>query len=170
MYTHNRSLSLNRHCGSVLFISLIILLVMTILGVQGLGTTILEEKMSGNYRDNHIAFEAAEAALQEAENWIVTRTVPPVANSTGSNGVWTEGNFSMYSGDWSSKGLSVTTGISNLSANPRYIIEELFIPLGAEMTSQTALTQKYFYRITARAVGGTNDAEVLLQTTFAKQY
>lgn len=56
--------------GSVLIVSLILLLLMTIVGVTGMNMTSLEERMSGNYRDHEMAFQAAEAALVEGETFV----------------------------------------------------------------------------------------------------
>tara|TARA_R110001592_G_scaffold52511_7_gene160664 strand:+ start:2336 stop:2956 length:621 start_codon:yes stop_codon:yes gene_type:complete len=56
--------------GSALIISLVMLLLLTMVGVTGMNMTSLEERMSGNYRDHEMAFQAAEAALVEAENFI----------------------------------------------------------------------------------------------------
>lgn len=56
--------------GSVLIISLVLLLLLTMVGVTGMNMTSLEERMSGNYRDHEMAFQAAEAALVDAENFI----------------------------------------------------------------------------------------------------
>jgi len=56
--------------GGVLIVSLILLLILTIVGVSGMKMTSLEERMSGNYKDHEMAFQAAEAALVEAENFI----------------------------------------------------------------------------------------------------
>ena len=41
--------------GVALIVSLIILLILSILGVQSLQTSTLEEKMAGNFRDNKVA-------------------------------------------------------------------------------------------------------------------
>jgi len=56
--------------GSVLLISLICLLLLTLVGVSAMKLTSLDERMSGNYRDREMAFQSAEAALVEAENFI----------------------------------------------------------------------------------------------------
>jgi len=56
--------------GSVLMISLVCLLLLMLVGVSGMKLTSLDERMSGNYRDREMAFQAAEAALVEAENFI----------------------------------------------------------------------------------------------------
>lgn len=53
--------------GVVLAISLIMLLLLTLIGFSALQSTGLEEKMAGNMRDRNLAFQAAEAALRDAE-------------------------------------------------------------------------------------------------------
>ncbi|MEJ2108265.1 MAG: PilX N-terminal domain-containing pilus assembly protein [Acidiferrobacteraceae bacterium] len=50
--------------GAVLVIGLIILVVMTILGITAMQSTVVEEKMAGNFKDKDVAFRAAEAGLQ----------------------------------------------------------------------------------------------------------
>lgn len=57
----------HRESGFVMITAVLFLLVLTILGLSSMGTTILEEKMTGFYRDRQIAFEAAEAALRDGE-------------------------------------------------------------------------------------------------------
>jgi type IV pilus assembly protein PilX len=56
-----------REEGFVMVTAVLFLLVLTILGLSSMGGTILEEKMTGFYRDRQIAFEAAEAALRDGE-------------------------------------------------------------------------------------------------------
>jgi type IV pilus assembly protein PilX len=50
---------------------MIILLIMTIVGVSSMQTTTLEERMAGNMRDQNLAFQSAEAALIEGENFLL---------------------------------------------------------------------------------------------------
>lgn len=50
--------------GSILLVSLVMLLVMTVAGLTAVKMATLEEKMSGNYQDQQMAFYAAEAALK----------------------------------------------------------------------------------------------------------
>ncbi|MEQ1557357.1 MAG: PilX N-terminal domain-containing pilus assembly protein [Methyloglobulus sp.] len=60
-------LKLKQQRGVVLLVSLIMLLLLTIIGLTGVQTSGLEEKMAGNMRDRNLAFQAAEAALRDAE-------------------------------------------------------------------------------------------------------
>ncbi|MDZ7826809.1 MAG: PilX N-terminal domain-containing pilus assembly protein [Gammaproteobacteria bacterium] len=66
-----------------LFLALVVLLIITILGVSGLQTTILEERMAANARDRDLAFQAAEAALLDAELFLSNASLPPFNNANG---------------------------------------------------------------------------------------
>ena len=61
--------------GSVLLVSLVMLLVITVAGLTAVKMATLEEKMSGNYQDQQMALYAAEAALKEAENFIANNAL-----------------------------------------------------------------------------------------------
>jgi type IV pilus assembly protein PilX len=74
--------------GAALFVSLMMLLLVTILGVTGVRLVSLEEKMAGNSYDRNIAFQAAESALREAEEALrVTPTIdlptPAIVDNDG---------------------------------------------------------------------------------------
>lgn len=50
--------------GAVLVVSLSILVVLTILGITAVSTGVLQQKMSTNFSQSALAFEAAEVALE----------------------------------------------------------------------------------------------------------
>ncbi len=54
--------------GAVLVIGLIILVVLTLLGVQGMRTNVAQERMASNMRERNVAFQAAESALRVGES------------------------------------------------------------------------------------------------------
>ncbi len=54
--------------GAVLLTSLLMLIIFTIIGLSGIQTTIIEEKMANNYRDRELAFQSAESALAFGES------------------------------------------------------------------------------------------------------
>ena len=53
--------------GVALFISLVLLLILTIIGISAVQTTSLEMRMTRNQYDATLAFQAAESALRDAE-------------------------------------------------------------------------------------------------------
>lgn len=56
-----------RERGAALIISLILLVLITLVGVASLRNVVLEERMSANYYDRSLAFQAAEAGLRAGE-------------------------------------------------------------------------------------------------------
>lgn len=62
-----RSLPSRQH-GAVLFIALIMLLLLTLLGVTAMQVTLLQERMSGNFRAQQQAFERSEGRMAEGRD------------------------------------------------------------------------------------------------------
>lgn len=57
--------------GIVLITALVFLLLLTMLATGSMRDTTLQERMAGNLRDRSLALQAAEAALREAETWLL---------------------------------------------------------------------------------------------------
>jgi len=183
---------MNTQKGVVLVISLVLLLIMTLLGVTAMSTTTIQEKMAGNTLDRERAFQAAEAALRDAEQFIEN---PPAAfdplssavNDTCTNGLCTkredDAAFNINTGSsdanwiderWSDTTLNVwntansyrqySTTINGISSTPKYIIEYLSaIDCPGSITGSSDCE---IYRITAQATGGTLSSRVMLQSTY----
>jgi type IV pilus assembly protein PilX len=179
----------NYQNGAVLIISLIMLLLITLIGISGSHVTGLEEKMTGNMRDENLAFQAAETALRAGES--VVKLNPPAfsvgSNGTGGTGLYTTvGTGAQSSGYWQTVDWNNSTAVAtysggslnNVNSAPRYIIEELpsstststmtntggSLEVGVAGSSQAVS----WYRITARGTGGTENAVVILQSIFKR--
>lgn len=160
--------------GVALVISLIMLLLMTLLAVSSMNTTVLEEKMAGNYKDRNMAFQAAEAGLRAGEAYL--RTTPVLPTFDGSTSGLYQPSLSGQSQwdivDWTDVGgdvIQYTGSLSGLAASPLYIIEEL-LPVsdaGGSLEAGVAAENRY-YRVTSQAVGGSDTAFVMLQTTYKR--
>lgn len=72
--------------GSTLLVSLLFLLVLTVLGLASVSTTGIQERMAHNIREQNIALQSAESAINDAERWLETfrRRHPPRVITTGS--------------------------------------------------------------------------------------
>jgi len=170
MYKHQST----KQQGVALVISLIMLLIMTLLAIGSMNTTILEEKMAGNYKDKNMAFQAAEAGVRAGETYLRTTPVLPAFDGT-TPGLYqpTLSGLSRWEQViWTSVGGDVRQYIGSLSgvaAKPVFIIEEL-LPVndtGGSLEAGVAAESRY-YRITSQAVGGTDTAFVVLQTTYKR--
>jgi type IV pilus assembly protein PilX len=175
----------SRERGVSLVVALIFLIILTILGLTAMRVATMEERMSGNSRDRSLAFQAAEAALRDAESDIEckkfgTRPKPRgacISGMTGADAVCTDGLCCNLSGlvcieptvpVYNNKSLTAApsvkygdaTGASplvGLPLPPRYLIEP-FMPDG-----------KNYYRITVRGYGVNADTQVTLQEIYFKE-
>jgi type IV pilus assembly protein PilX len=162
--------------GATLIVALILLLILTLVGVAGMQDTTLQEKMVGNMRDRNLAFQAAEAGLRGGEKYLQTATLPAFNNAGGLiNSAYTglrPGDPSFWDTyPWATNSRAYSTTFSELTAAPRYVVEEVptvIAPVGESMKFGI-LKEIKSYRVTAKASGGTTDAVVILQSTYRRQ-
>lgn len=169
-----------RQAGAVLIISLLMLLIMTLVGITAMSSTTMQEKMAGNMRDRNTAMQASEAALKTTEAALTALVNKPseVANCNAMTCVWPRGaapDLSSQSANWWTSnaleyGTAGTVDISGIQSDPRYIVEaQADIPDALDVGQETP-TGRTFYRITARGTGATDDAQVILQSTYVKRF
>lgn len=158
--------------GAALLIALVLLLVLTILGVTAMQTTNLQERMAGNLRARTVAFEAAEAALRDGEEYLEAFTVPP--SPTGEQGFYDEANYGdgedpqWEQVNWDDDSQLRTVEVDGTHDGARYIVEDIqaFQESGGVVVTGEADQEQYIYRITAVGTGIGPDATVMLQSTF----
>ena len=134
--------------GVVLVICLMMLLLLTLMGVSGMGSTALEEKMANNMRDRNVAFQAAEATLRHAELFVENGNASSIATNIGT----AQGPFP----------IPVASNIAGLSAQPTYTITLLAVDYFGSAKHAT-------FQITATGLGATNTTVVRLQTIYIAQ-
>ncbi len=169
--------------GVALFISLVLLLILTIIGVSAVQSTSLEVRMARNDHDALMAFQAAEAALRDGEalvqNLVSTTAFVPV----GTAGLWSVGNFGqsppwLNAANWGGGGSSpAASSVAGVAEQPRFMVEhvasvqrdanryQLDDPYAAGSADRIEM-----FRVTARGVGGTANASVMLQSTFGRVF
>ena len=170
----------NDQRGITLIVALIFLGVLALLGITAAQVMSLEERMAGNARSKDLAFQAAEAALQAAE-----AEVPSYATAAFAGSIRTPGSGGMYlydlcmpngrdfwngssamkdctgtsAGpfDWTASGATKISAVSlsGIKAQPQYVVEKMTDLAGAKR-----------YRVTARGVGGDDNAVVILQAIY----
>jgi type IV pilus assembly protein PilX len=192
-----REIQLNRlhsQRGAVLVVSLLLLLVMTMLALGASQATRMDERLAGNARDRDIAFQSAEAGLRAGERLIdnPALTAAPYPCSTAPCEVYELGVLTTDVGyqDWGTwwnlnawdyapsaqiSALPLDGGGVQLSAvatrEPVFFIEEL-----EEVTDSLTIPptgpppSRMYYRITSNGAGATANAQVVLQSTFARRF
>ena len=176
-----------RQQGAALAVSLIMLLVLTLLGIAGMQSTIMEEKMAGNMRDKALAFQSAESGLINGERHSqgsLSLASPFLANCTGglclpsssATPVWNDTGLVNWGASTNTFLYGATVAATNLglvSAQPQYIVELLPEPpkvVGQSLSTGkgNAISTVEIFRITSRGVGGSSNAPVIVQSVYKK--
>jgi type IV pilus assembly protein PilX len=177
--------------GAVLFVSLILLLILTLIGITAARMQTVEERMAQNDDNHQLAVQAAEAALRYGETllWSGIYSAPDfAANANGLYQLQTEVQAAAGSSNpaqasivdsinWSSPGTQTKPyagpGLSDAPAPPQpaQIVIESLPPVAR--AGDPICTPGYgqeqvcsVYRITAHAVGGDSTSAATLQSIF----
>ena len=142
---------LKRESGSALVVSLILLVVLTMLAVQGMRTNVMQERMAGNLRERNLGFQAAEAALRQGEE----------------QGPFLDGNAALAVdlSEWDGTGnTGAVVGFdAALFADPVYHVgPPQYVRVGIGIPPDW----RYLYPVTARGVGGQQESVVVVQSSF----
>jgi type IV pilus assembly protein PilX len=175
--------------GLSLVTTLMFMLAALVLGISVLGVSVMQERMIGNTKDRDLAFQAAEAALRDAEADIAANlnagtgfadncnlglcTAPTQRSTVSPSPVDNQAGFS-----WATATQVRTYGqytgappLPGVSSPAVYVIEKLgnlgtpsgeSAVLGAEVAAPGM-----GYRITARATGARPETIVTLQSIYA---
>lgn len=146
--------------GAVLVIALIFMAILALAGASMALNNTFQERMSGNTRSRDLAFEAAEAALNDArrtiETWRVLAfdgTQPGLSNLVVSQandaGYWRDANH------WASY-RSPSQTLNQVAEQPRYLVEKM-----------ASVGSTEFYRVTARGTGAQTNTIVVLQAVYS---
>lgn len=136
-----------RQSGVILITALIFLIVLTMLAVTAMQSATLEEKLAGHMRNEAIASQAAQAAVNDAIDWLESQTTAVVETNVGANtggsGIWfqnggnpTQGNTNpyenaswdsestVYGGDPTDNTVAAAYTLSGVDVQPRYLISD----------------------------------------------
>jgi len=185
-----------RQSGIALFMSLVMLLIITILGLSSVQTTTLQERMARNARDTNLAFQATEAAIKDAETLVETfnslvdfgadpRVSPSQCYNSPSDdaGLYYERGYNCTSNwtgiDWSGSAgfITAATTITGVAAQPKYIVEHVKTVVADEdrlnldnIGQDTGSGRAQIFRITVFGTGGTDTAHVMIQSTYGRRF
>jgi len=176
--THTPPVVRQQQAGASLIVSLMLLIVLTLLGLSGMQSTIMQERMANNVRDKGMAFQAAESAIRSGEDWVKTINVSTLANPqdgatcappcniidlndyasmTTENIDWWKINARAFS--------NMPSG--TFAAAPRFIVERHSkIEYSLDPSDETL--EPHLYRITAIGVGGTATAQAIIETLYSR--
>lgn len=185
--------------GSAMFLGLMILVVLTLLGFFASSSSIMQERMTGNFRDSTRAFEAAESGTRWIEAWFASLNDPAnqpfwcqAGTCAATDTVWQVGQhpadmasrgqawwntngmeFGLNPGTGATvaanAGLSQSPDLSEIASDPRIVVEHIYCR-GDTLADCPGGNAIQFYRITSRATGGLQNNVAVVESTFARRY
>lgn len=179
MLTHRKSRSKGpqRQRGFVLFVSLVLLLVLTILAISLARTQTVEERLATNEVNHQMALQTAEAALQAGFDNDAGGIYTDFSGATaGLDSIYIEmplGSTLPYSTTWT-PGVDAIgyngTALSSAPANagPAFVLEAMTpvapIVCGIGNSGNYGNASITIHRITAHSAGGDGTASATVQT------
>lgn len=164
----------NKQRGAVLVAVLLLTMVMIMLAVSSTSVVVQGERMVANSHDMSTAFQAANSALMEGETTMLDTITVPSACTSAPCAVFSGGLPDVQDQTaswWSSNATAYPGSLSMANSAPRYIIEYYnFIPDNFSVEAMSNGIGVYYYRVSARGTGRSDDAEVIMQSIYATRY
>ena len=169
---------MSRQQGATLAVALIFLFLITLLGVSAIQVTSMQEKMSSNLQDKEFSFNAAESALAAGEKWVLDLTREPTTFTLCSPYPCVQETYinitlgTQTESWWQSHSASYSTPLDNITTSPRYIIEFLQFVADSPVLGDSSVKSKgtFYYKITARGTGSSDNSVSVLQTTIGRRF
>jgi type IV pilus assembly protein PilX len=129
-----------KQSGSALVICMVFLLLLTILGVSSMQSSTMQEKMVGNAVEENRAFQMAEGALREGENYIegngsfssTSAMTLPTPGSLPSGGGWSASSAKAYYHvqkiDYANSVFRITAIGYGIDDNARVVLQSTYRP------------------------------------------
>lgn len=149
-----------RQQGATLIIALVMLLLISLLAVGGMQGSILQERMSSNAHDGAISFQAAEAALRQAEADLMgSVTVRDAAQTVATLAT---------PSDWDGANpVAAGTGEAGGKVSEQPVYHHAYLTSFSGSSVETGAPGNYYDRfdVTSRGQGGTDEAITVLRST-----
>jgi type IV pilus assembly protein PilX len=161
-----------------MFVALILLLILSLLGVTAARMQTVEERMARNDDNRQLGAQAAEAALRDAENGLLTGIYTNFAGNTAGLYAPLLSNGSPLTGmDWTNPANTLPytgsgpalSALPAMSQTPKIVIENLpSVAVAGDDISVTSLNPASppvtVYRVTTQGVGADGTSTTMLQS------
>jgi len=163
--------SRKRQAGVVLFVALMLLVILSMIGVTVARMQTVEERMARNEDNRQLSAQAAEAALRNAEDGLLSSPgISQFSNNTGGYYVMSQNTGSVLPTlNWSNAA-NVTTyagpPLTSLPANvqtPKIVIEYLG---GVALPGEDQANPPIAYRVTTQAASVEGTPSTMLQSIY----
>ncbi len=163
-----------KQSGAALLVVLMLLLIITLLGLASMRGGLLQERMASATIQRGKAFQAAESALRQGEEFVVSNkpTIPSAGCSAGVCAETTGGSVPVWMGSsfWSS-GQAKTASAPASDVAAKFVVESYGLSVdrnavnSLDPRASSSGTDAEVYRVVARGESASG-SEVLLQSIY----
>lgn len=158
--------------GVVLLTTIIMLVLLTILALAAMSMNSTQTRVATNSADNLVAYQTAEAALNQAETALVSGSYTGFGLNTQGQYTFSPGSTPLWAANlsntsWWQSATNAIQGFQGGSNQAAAFVIELLPPVIKPGQGMNTLVN--VYRITARAVGASGQSPVVLQSTMQVQ-
>jgi type IV pilus assembly protein PilX len=150
-----------RQDGATLIIALVMLLLISLLAIGGMQGSILQERMASNAHDGAISFQAAEAALRQAEADLMGSPAVRLTAETVA--------LLPTPSDWDGANPAPAgTGNAGADVSAQPVYHHAYLASFSGSSTETGAGAGPFYsrfEVTSRGQGGTAEAVTVLRST-----
>ncbi len=150
------------------------------MGMTGMQSAVLQERMASTLLSHTSALHAADAALQEAQQWLQAQPTRPVASSDGSSGMWLRDypdpvasnavpwweELDCLGSAWWQGHAREAPYLPTGTASSHWLIEEFGVITGPEDASEQVVS----FRITVRGTAYGDSMPTVGQAIVVKKY
>lgn len=159
-----------RQQGAVLFVALIMLLLLSVIGVTGMRSATMAERMTGNMKERYRSFQVAEMALREGENDIESGAGAALPDDTNCDDVvveaLTDSDFTATAGNSeNSNEVVAVRHVRYCGPRIRHYRDESGTKATSDAGSQPIIPVAYYAVVAVGRVPG--NAETALVSTYA---
>lgn len=171
----NRLDLIDNENGTVIFVAIIFLALLTLVGISSISTSTTEVRIAGNAQYNKIEFYIADSGWKQGAMWLNDFAGPPVYQNISGNIVRNFGNGDsdilnndLPAGTQDSPHVSTANDMSHYAIPYWYRVTHL--PAETEMVEGSNKNyQRYFYRVDSNA-NRTQEVEAVVSKIFKTGY
>jgi type IV pilus assembly protein PilX len=172
--------------GAALIMGLLVLVIMILLALTATSSTLMQNRMAGNFRDASLAFQASEGANRWAMAWLLSldelhRPFACAGSCGTSSRVWLIGEYPYepthddfatarsYGMDpTNDTAVSPAQSIPMVPVQPQFIMEEIYFERD-DLAGPPQLGVAY-YRVTSLGHSVTENSHAILSAVMGKRY
>ena len=155
--------------GSVMLITLLMLMLLTLIGFSAISTANIETAISGNEKVYKQNFYMAEGAMREAVQRIQNETIPDQLRAGSTSHKWINSCSDLDSTSWGNNGQGGTVNFSTSGLGSNFEVFDGGIARGNTASSiKVTSTSVHEYLIYGQSV--TNNAQTIIEAGFKKRF